>query len=114
MLKSATMQPIMTKNGELILGIKYSFTNNSDDAACFDWVVDDDVFQNGAELPKIYTDENATTNIQSGASIDVVIVYQLTDTSDVDIELTDIMEQYEGKITKTIQISEPTTTDSVE
>lgn len=93
-------------NGNPILGIKYSFENNSDDTACFDMVVDDDVFQNGIELEKIYLDDNVHTNIQSGKSIDVVIAYSLIDDSEVDIELTDAFSEYDDKITKSLKISD--------
>ena len=57
-------------------------------------------------LDYLYMDEAGETSIQSGASIKVIMVYQLRDTSDVDVEITDCMGQYEGKVKQTIRISE--------
>ena len=88
-----------------VLAIKYTFTNDSDETACFDWVVDDDVFQNGIALEKVYSDDNIDTDVQSGASIDVVLGYRLNDYSNVDVELTDTLGEFDDKITKTLNIS---------
>lgn len=89
-----------------VIALQILFENRSDDTANFDWVADVDVFQNGIALDFVTSDENRTTSIQSGASIKVIMVYQLRDTSDVDVEITDCMGQYDGKIKQTIKISE--------
>lgn len=92
--------------GNPVLAIKYSFTNNSDEAASFYWVADDFVYQNGIALDRIYSDENVDTNIQPNVSIDIIMGYELMDDSDVDVELTDTLGEYDDKITKTLKISE--------
>lgn len=94
------------EEGNPVLAINYGFTNNSDDSATFDFVVDDDVFQNGIGLECVYRDKNINTSVQSGGLIDIVIVYALNDNSDVDVELSDVMGEFDDKVTATIKISE--------
>lgn len=94
------------ENNAPVIGLKILFENRSDDTACFDWVAEVDVFQNGIELDRLYMDEAGETNIQAGASIEVILVYSLTDESEVDVEITDCMGQYDGKIKQTIKINE--------
>lgn len=93
------------ENNIPILYLKLLFENKSDDTACFDMVADVDVFQNGLGLKRLYTDETGSTGIQAGASVEVILGYYLTDGSDVDIEITDIIGQYDEKIKETLKLN---------
>lgn len=105
-----------TEDGRDVIAIKYKFTNNDDDEHSFYSGIDDSVFQNGVKLNKAYDyeKENYETYIKSGASVDVILVYELIDTTtDVEVVLklggtTFYFDEEEEskKITKTIKIAE--------
>lgn len=104
-----------TEDGRDVIAIKYKFTNNDDSEQSFFNGIDDGVFQNGVKLEKAYDyeKENYETHIKSGASVDVVLVYELIDTTtDVEVELklggsTVYFDEEEEskKITRTIKIA---------
>lgn len=105
---------IAEENGRNLIAIKYGFKNNDDDAHSFYSGITHSVFQNGVKLKVAhdYERENEETYIKSGASVDVVIVYELIDTtSDVEVELelggTTMYyhEDVDKKITRIIKIS---------
>lgn len=105
-----------TEDGRNVIALKYSFTNNDDDEQSFYGGIDDSVFQNGIKLNKAYDFQytNYETYIKSGASVDVILVYELIDTtSDVEVQLqlggTTIYydeDEVDKKITKIIKIAE--------
>lgn len=87
-------------DGNNIVVIDYTFTNNSDEAISFSSAVQEELFQDGVELQSGYLPYNhpmydedsysaSSTEIKSGASIKVRRVYELTSDSNVEIKLTD-------------------------
>lgn len=87
-------------DGNNILVIDYTFTNDSDEATSFGSAVEEELFQDGVALQSghipydhpMYGEidsSNSYTDIKSGASIQVRQVYNLTSDSNVEIKLTD-------------------------
>ena len=87
-------------DGNNIVVIDYTFTNNSDEAISFSSAVQEELFQDGVELQSGYLPYNhpmyeedsysaSSTEIKSGASIKVRRVYELNSDSNVEIKLTD-------------------------
>lgn len=85
--------------GNNLLVIDYTFTNNSDEATSFSSAVEDNLFQDGIKLERTYlpynhpladdTESNSGNEIKSGASIPVRKVYGLKSASNVEIQLVD-------------------------
>lgn len=86
--------------GNNIVVIDYTFTNDSDEATSFGSAVTEELFQDGVALQRGYLpynhplredmdDDNVYTDIKSGASIQVREVFELTSDSNVEIKLTD-------------------------
>ena len=91
-----------------ILVVQYEFTNNSDHNQNFYFSTSRKYFQDGIQLdpvmPGKMTEEykNNTKDIQPGATITVEDAVRLNNTdSPVDIELTPLMGQGSGKVSKT-------------
>ncbi len=69
--------------------VKYSFTNNSDEAAAFYLTFDDHVYQDGIGLNEAYvlddsanySSDNQTKEIKTGATLEVEVAYELNDTT---------------------------------
>ena len=87
-------------DGNNIVVIDYTFTNDSDEATSFSMAVEEELFQDGVQLQSGYLpynhpmyDEidssNSYTDIKAGASIQVREVYELKSDSNVEIKLTD-------------------------
>lgn len=78
---------------ETVLVVYYDFTNNSDDAQCFSYLVTGTAFQNGVEVEKSFfhaneESKNSDKEIQKGATITVADSYVLGENRDnVTIEL---------------------------
>lgn len=91
-----------------VLIVHYGFTNNSKKDASFILSITDKAFQNGIELENAYfADSNDASSlyIKPGVGIEVVVAYELPDTSTpVDIELSELMSFSDDKITTTIQL----------
>lgn len=75
----------------------YNFTNNSGSTIEAANALIPRAFQNGVELSTSFPDstpieeyDNTYKSVQDGGSLDVVFMYQLTDESDVSIEITPI------------------------
>lgn len=95
--------------GKDVAIVKYTFTNVSDDEpASFMWSMSDKVFQGGISLEHAYfVDEDAgydsgnqTREIKKGASIQLEVAYELTDTtSDVEVEVSELLS-WDGKVVK--------------
>ena len=75
--------------------ITYTFTNNSDEAVMPSVAVDVNAYQNGVELDfGVVTDidnQSTTREIKPGASITCQQAYVLNDTSDVMVEVTELI-----------------------
>lgn len=95
--------------------VKYIYTNVSDDdATSFTLAVNDEVFQNGVGLNKAYllddsanySSDNQSKEIKKGASIEVEVAYALNDTtSDIEVEVSELISLNDTTITKTFSIS---------
>lgn len=99
--------------GEPIVIVKYKFTNNGDEPACFAWSLEYDAFQDGVGLNECYfaddsanySSDNQTKEIKRGASLSVEVAYKLNDsTTDVEIEVSELISFSNKKITKTFSI----------
>lgn len=86
--------------GEPVLIVTYSFTNNSNNAAAFLYSVSEKLYQNGVELSAEYFTygiddynvDDASKEIKPGVTFDVQRAYVLNDTeTDVDVEISDYL-----------------------
>ncbi len=100
--------------GEPIIIVKYNFTNNDDDPTAFMWAVTDKAYQAGIGLNSCYvvddsanySSDNQSKEIKKGASISVEVAYELNDTTtDVEIEVSELISFNNKKITKTFTIN---------
>lgn len=96
--------------GEPIIIVKYKFTNNGDEPACFAWSLKYDAFQDGVGLNQCYfvddsanySSDNQTKEIKKGASLFVEVAYKLNDsTTDVEIDVSELISFSDKKIIKT-------------
>lgn len=93
--------------------VTYEWTNNSDSATSFAAALNAHVYQNGVGLDvAIYTDipqgydvNSELTSVQAGATQDVTIAYTLSDTSDVTVEVTDLLTISGAKVAHTYSLS---------
>ena len=100
--------------GKDVVVITYGFTNYGKENASFSFALDDQVFQNGVGLNNAYvlkdddySADNQTKEIKTGASLDVDVAYELNDTTtDVEVELSELISFDDAKITKTFKIAE--------
>ena len=81
--------------GNPVVAITYTFTNNSDDTTSFMVAINTQVFQNGIELDSAYmvddVDVSKTmSDIKPGASIQVEEVYALNDMSEIEVEVSEL------------------------
>ena len=99
--------------GEPIVIVKFKFTNNGDDPACFAWSLDCAAFQDGVGLNECYfADDSANYDsgdqnkeIKQGASLTLEVAYELNDsTTDVEIEVSELISFSNKKVTKTFTI----------
>ncbi|MBQ3075846.1 MAG: DUF5067 domain-containing protein [Clostridia bacterium] len=100
--------------GKPIVIVKYSFTNNGEQAQSFSVAFDDAVFQNGIGLNESwvvaedanYSADNQSKEIQKGATLEVEVAYELNDTTtDINVEISALFSFDESKITKTFPIA---------
>ncbi|MDD4700536.1 MAG: DUF5067 domain-containing protein [Oscillospiraceae bacterium] len=100
-------------SGKDIVIIKYGFTNNDDDSRAFFTAVNTEVFQGGVGLNNSYVTaedanysaDNQTKEIKTGATLDVEVAYELNDnTTDLDVEVSELISLNKNKITKTFSI----------
>lgn len=102
--------------GKDVVIVKYVFTNVSDkEPASFMFAFDDAAFQNGVGLNGAYVlDDSANYNsdnqlkeIKVGASLEVEVAYELNDTTtDVEVEVRELISFNDTVITKTFSITE--------
>ncbi len=107
----------ITKNkydGADIIIVTYAFTNNSDKSASFSWAIDDTLFQNGVEIPSIYSNwglqneynvDNAGKEIKPGVTLDIDCAYELNDTkTNIDVEIKEIFSWSDEVLNYTIEL----------
>ena len=99
--------------GKPIIIVKYQFTNNGDEPACFSWTLDDAAYQDGIGLNECYfaddsanySMDNQTKEIKKGATLSVEVAYELNDTTtDVEVEVSELISWSDKKVTKTFSI----------
>ncbi len=102
--------------GKPVVIVKYTFTNNSDEnSTAFSFAFDDVVYQNGIGLNESYfvaDSANYNSNdqlkeIKKGATLDVEVAYELNDTTtDINVEIKELISFNDKVITKTFSIAE--------
>ena len=110
--------------GHNVIVIDYTFTNNSDEATSFGSAVEANLFQDGVALSSGYLNykhpladeegfEKAYTDVKSGGSVKIRSVYQLTSSSNVEIQLIDRISFDNAEILNTeIKVDVPNESDS--
>lgn len=101
-------------DGKPVVIVKYIFTNVSgDNPTAFYIAFEDDVYQNGVGLNEAYvlddsanySSDNQTKEIKAGATIEVEVAYELNDTtSDIEIEVSELISWNDDKVTKTFAL----------
>ena len=85
---------------EPVVIVKYKFTNNDSDPACFSYTIEDSVYQNGVGLNHSYlvddsadySADNQTKEIKKGVSLYVEVAYELNDTTtDIEVEVSELI-----------------------
>jgi hypothetical protein len=97
-----------TYDGKPTVVVTYQFTNNSTEPAAFYTSFTDTVYQNGIECERSYNLEetNEDKEIKPGATIEVVLDYELNDTtSDIEVEIAGWLSWDENVISKTFKIA---------
>ena len=101
--------------GKPIAIITYSFTNNDKDPANFSFAFECNVYQDGIGLNECYfaseeanySSDNQLKDIKQGATIDVEVAYVLNDTTtDLEVEVSELISLSEKTVKKTFTISE--------
>lgn len=92
-INSAT--PTTDYDGNPAVVVNYTFTNNSDDTTSMAAAVYAQVFQNGVQCDTAFVtdvDEGGyMSDLRPGASIDVNLAYSVADTSDIEVEVTELI-----------------------
>ncbi len=101
----------LTKNysGKSVAIVTFSYTNNSSEAAAFDWTFVTHAYQNGIEAENTWYDDdvyggedNQSKEIKTGATIEVKEAYLLNDTtSPLEVEVGQSFSFDSTKVTKT-------------
>ena len=107
--------------GEAIVIVKYIFTNNDDDSSAFSWSISDTVYQNGVSLNTCYvvndsanySADNQSKEIKKGVTLEVEVAYELNDTTtDIEVEVSELISFSNKKITRTFKIYDGTVTSA--
>jgi len=97
-----------------VIVIKYTFTNNGEEAEAFYTSVTAKAYQNGVELERAYVlvdddpydDSNESKEIKSGVTLEIEVPYILGDKSaDVEVEVEDWIGLSDKKVTKVFTLS---------
>ena len=100
--------------GTPIVIVKYKFTNNDDDPACFSWSLECNVFQDGIGLNTCYladdsahySSDNQLKEIKKGATLDVEVAYELNDTTtEIEVEVSELISFNDKKIVKRFSVN---------
>ena len=89
--------------GKSVLVVSYSFTNNSDSAQSFASAVIAKAFQNGVQIQDSFGVDGVDTNgymaeVKPGGTSKVELAYQLTDQSDVTVEVKELISFGDTKL----------------
>lgn len=88
-------QPGTDYSGAAVLVVDYTFTNNSDKAVSFMFAVQAKAFQDGVELERAIgadiASEDQLKEIKPGAAIELQVGYVLSGSSDVTVEVTELV-----------------------
>ncbi len=93
-----------------VLRLVFEYTNTSDDTASFIWDSSVKAFQNGVELDMAFVLEedkeysNSSKEVKPGTTINVASLFELTDKSDVEIEVSELISFSNNKLVKTLTI----------
>lgn len=94
-----------------VIIVKYAFTNNSDEAASFDWTIENHLYQNGVELTEAFiVDDNYNTElsyseIKPGVTLELEKAYSMRDTSaQITVELSKLISFSDDVVTYTIDL----------
>lgn len=97
--------------GNPVAGVKYEFTNNSDESAEADIALYMQAFQDGVELESAIVEEssdehdNASKEIKNGVTLTCEQYFVLTsETSDLEVEIAELVSFSDEKLTKTYEI----------
>ena len=98
--------------GNDVIGIKYEFTNGSEDNQMFGVAVNPQAFQDGVQLEVAMMDKmsdeanNSLKEIKKGATITCEDYYVLTSKSDVEVEVSETISFSDEKLEKSFKLSE--------
>ena len=96
--------------GKPALRVYFDFTNNSDEAANFMFTMITKAFQNGVELETamvmdtVDEDDNSMKDIKPGVTLTCTSCYALSDSSSVEIEVSEIFSFDDSCLSKTFNI----------
>ena len=99
--------------GKPIAIVKYSFTNNDDEAKAFMWSLEAKAYQDGIGLNECYfaddsanySSDNQSKEIKKGSTLEVEVAYELNDTTtDIEVEVSEYISFNDKKITKVFKI----------
>ena len=96
--------------GNQCLVIYYSYTNTGDKSNAADFTVNMQAYQNGIQcssaIPKETDDNwmNSSKNIQPGATIEVMRAFEISDMSDVTLEVSELLSKSKDKATQVISL----------
>lgn len=98
-------------DGSPVILVKYAFTNNSDEAASFDWTIENRLFQNGIELTTTiiveddYNSDLSYSEIKPGVTLELEKAYSMRDTtSQITVELSKLISFSDKVVTYTIDL----------
>lgn len=99
--------------GNPVIGVKFQFTNNSDEATSFGLAVYSKAFQDGVELETAIVSnssdeyDNSWKDIKKGVTLTCEQYYILTnDTSNVELEVEPLLSLSSATLEKTFQLSQ--------
>ena len=91
-----------------VLLVHYTFTNNSDETVSADLALMIDAYQDGIQVEQVFdvslTGDNAAKNLKPGSSLECSILFELTSTSDLEVEATEFLGMDGSMVTKTYSI----------
>lgn len=92
------------------LRVVFEYTNNSDDTTSFMFSTNVSAFQNGVELDTAVTldedeeENNSLKEVRPGTTINVARIFVLEDTSDVEIEVSELISFDDDKMLMTLPV----------
>ena len=87
--------------------VTFSFTNNSEETTSFMAAVYPKVFQNGIQCETAFVyegieNDNYMTDIRPGTTIQVDMAYEISDTSDIEVEVEELFSFSDEKIAEAV------------